>query len=183
MLDEAGTSGWARFFAMTPAGPRVAHSAVLVDADRHRLRFHLANMNGLLPGLLAGPVLALFEGPHAYVSANFYPVPAGQVPTWNYVAIECEGPVKALGQEALVELLDSLASVHEGAAGWSRDLMEPQRFEAMLGAITGYEMSIETMWGTRKLSQNKSAAEREALADGVERGGASDLAALMRAAV
>ena len=58
-------------------------------------------------------------------------------------------------------------------------MMEPPRFEAMLGAITAYEMSIETLRGTRKLSQNKR-AEIEALADGVERSGAADMAALMR---
>ena len=179
MLTEAGALGWARLFAATPAGPRVAHTAVLVDAERRCLRFHLANANGIVPGLTAGPVLALLEGPHAYVSASWYRDPAVNVPTWNYVAIECEGPVVALGQEALVELLDSLASVHEGDAGWCRAMMEPPRFEAMLGAITAYEMSIETMRGTRKLSQNK-ASEIAALAAGVERSGAVDRAALMR---
>ena len=179
MLAEAGALGWARLFAMTPAGPRVAHTAVLVDAKRRCLRFHLANANGIVPGLAAGPVLALFEGPHAYVSASWYREPAVNVPTWNYVAIECEGLVVALGQEALVELLDTLAGAHEGAAGWSRAMMEPARFEAMLGAITAYELSIETLRGTRKLSQNKR-AEIEALADGVERSGAGDMAALMR---
>ena len=181
MLAEAGTLGWARLFAMTPAGPRLAHTAVLVDAERRCLRFHLANANGIVPGLTAGPVLALFEGPHAYVSASWYREPADNVPTWNYVAIECDGPVVALGRDALVELLDTLARVHEGAGGWNRAMMERPRFEAMLGAITAYELSIETIRGTRKLSQNKR-AEIEGLAAGVEASGAGEMAALMRGA-
>ena len=183
MLAAAGEMGWARLFAMTPDGPRVAHSAVLVDPARRTLRFHVANANLIGPGLAAGQVLALFEGPHAYVSASWYREPAVNVPTWNYVAIECEGPVVALGGEALVDLLDDLAAVHEGAAGegWSRSMMERRRCEAMLGAITAYELSIEAIRGTRKLSQNKSAAEVAALAEGVERSGATELANLMRA--
>ncbi len=181
MLGEAGALGCARLFAMTSGGPRVAHTALLVDAKRRCLRFHLANANGIVPGLLAGPVLALFEGPHAYVSASWYRDPAVNVPTWNYVAIECEGPVVALGQDALVELLDTLARVHEGAGGWHRAMMERPRFEAMLGAITAYEMSIETIRGTRKLSQNKP-TEIAALAAGVEASGAGEMAALMRGA-
>lgn len=182
MLAAAGEMGWARLFAMTPDGPRVAHSAVLVDPVRRTLRFHVANANLIRPGLAAGRVLALFEGPHAYVSSSWYRDPAVNVPTWNYVAIECEGPVVALGSDALVDLLDDLAAVHEGAAGegWSRLMMERRRFEAMLGAITAYELSIEAMRGTRKLSQNKSAADIALLADGVERSGAVELANLMR---
>ena len=184
MLAAAGAMGWARLFAMTPDGPRVAHSAVLVDPERRTLRFHVANANLIVPGLAGARVLALFEGPHAYVSASWYPDPAVNVPTWNYVAIECEGPVVALGQEALVDLLDDLAGAHEAAAGegWSRSMMEPRRFEAMLGAITAYELSIEAIRGTRKLSQNKSAADVAVLAEGVERSGAAELAQLMRAA-
>jgi transcriptional regulator len=182
MLAEAAMLGWARFFVTTPAGPRVAHSAVLLDAGRRRLRFHLANKNDAIAGLTAGPVLALFEGPHAYVSASWYPAPAVNVPTWNYLAIECTGTVAPLDRAALVELLDSLAAAHEDPGGWSRAMMEPSRFEAMLGAITAYEMTIETIRGTRKLSQNKSSADQAALADGLERSGAIEMAALMRGA-
>lgn len=185
MLAAAGAIGWARLFAMTSAGPRVAHSAVLVDPARRCLRFHLANNNLVTPGMAGGPVLAVFEGPHAYVSASWYPDPSINVPTWNYVAIECEGPVTALDGDALVDLLDDLAAANEGAAGerWSRSMMERKRFEAMLGAITAYELSIEAIRGTRKLSQNKKPADVETLARGVEQSGAVEVAALMRAGV
>jgi transcriptional regulator len=181
MLAEAATLGWARLFVTTPAGPRVAHSAVSLDAQRRRLRFHLANTNEAVAGLTWAPVLALFEGPHAYVSASWYLEPTVNVPTWNYVAIECTGIVAPLDRTALVELLDTLAMAHEATGGWSRAMMEPSRFEAMLGAITAYEMTIDTIRGTRKLSQNKSSADRAALADGVERSGAIEMAAQMRA--
>ncbi len=184
MLAAAGDLGWARLFAMTPDGPRVAHVAVLVDVARRVLRFHLANGNAITAALTGGPVLALFEGPHAYVSASWYRAPEANVPTWNYVAIECDGRAIALGPDALVVLLDDLAEFNEKAVGgdWSMAAMDRRRFDAMLPAITAFELPIETMRGTRKLSQNKPEAEVAALAAGVERSGAGELAALMRGA-
>ena len=185
MLAAANALGWARLFAMTPAGPRVAHAAVLVDASRRVIRFHLANSNAVTATLTEGPVLALFEGPHAYVSASWYRVPPANVPTWNYVAIECEGRATALNREGLVALLNDLAIHNERAVGgdWSVATMDRRRFDAMLPAITAFELSIEAMRGTRKLSQNKPAVDLAALAEGVERSGEGELAALMRDAL
>lgn len=182
MLAAASELGWARLFAMTAAGPRVAHAAVLIDAARRVVRFHLANNNAVTAALTEGPVLALFEGPHAYVSASWYRAPLANVPTWNYVAIECEGRAVALDEDGLVALLDDLAMHNEHAHGgdWSAKAMDRRRFDAMLPAITAFELSIDAMRGTRKLSQNKPAADIAALADGVERSGAVGLAALMR---
>jgi len=184
MLVAASELGWARIFAMTPAGPRVAHVAMLVDPTRGVLRFHLANNNAVTASLTEATVLALFEGPHAYVSASWYRDPPANVPTWNYVAIEVEGQAVALGREGLVALLDDLSAHNEAAVrgDWSMRAMDPRRLDAMLPAITAFELSIDAIRGTRKLSQNKSAAEIAALADGVERSGASEVAALMRAA-
>ncbi|MEO7786826.1 MAG: FMN-binding negative transcriptional regulator [Sphingomicrobium sp.] len=183
MLAALADYGWARLFAMTPAGPRVAHVPVLVDAANRTVRFHLANSNALAATVEAGPLLLLGEGPHAYISASWYPDRAVNVPTWNYVAIECEGRATRLDRAGLIGLLDDLVAHHEAIAegNWQRAEMAEPRFEAMVDAITGYSLAIETMRGTGKLSQNKSAADRAALAAGVDASGNSDLAALMQA--
>lgn len=183
MLAAAGNLGWARLFAMTSEGPRVAHVAMLVDVARRALRFHLAKSNAIMAALDQGPVLALFEGPHAYVSASWYRAPKDNVPTWNYVAIECTGRAVALAADALVVQLDDLARLNEKAVGgdWSVATMDRRRFDAMLPAITAFELPIETVRGTRKISQNKPQADVDALAAWLERSGAGELAALMRA--
>lgn len=160
LLAEAAELGLARLFLTTPEGPRVAHAPVLREGDR--LRFHLVRGNALCGAIEGARVLALFEGPHGYISANWYGDPAGAVPTWNYVAIECEGPVRTLDRAALIDLLDGLSARFEPSVGedWTRTKMEPARFDAMLNTITAFELTVETVRATHKLGQNKSADDR-----------------------
>lgn len=182
MLAFVGAVGFARLFLMTPAGPRVAHApAIVVDG---RLRFHLANANALTAHLDGAMALLLAEGPNAYLSANWYADVRGAVPSWNYVAVEAEGPVARLDRTALIDLLDRAAAVLEPRVGedWTRAKMEPARFDTMLGAITAFELTPLVWRGTTKLSQNKPAEVAERVAVGMDRVGATAMAAAMRAA-
>ncbi len=182
MLAFVSEVAFARIFATTPAGPRVAHAPVMVT-PQGRLRFHLANANLLSPHLAGATALALVEGPNAYLSANWYADTRGNVPSWNYVAVECEGPVICLDRAALVAFLDEASAVFEPRVGenWTRAKVDPARFEAMLDAITLYELIPVAMRGTAKLSQNKPEREAERLIAGMART-APKMASAMRAA-
>jgi transcriptional regulator len=175
--------GFAAIFAATPDGPRVAHAPVVLSDDAATLQFHLARGNALTRHLDGATVLAVVQGPDAYVSASWYEA-ADQVPTWNYVAVEMEGSVSKLGDAALIAQLDTLSATHEARVGanppWTRDKMNPALFSKMTGAITGFELRITAWRPTTKLSQNKSADERERVAAGVEATGHGALAQLMR---
>jgi transcriptional regulator len=89
-----------------------------------------------------------------------------------------------MDEAELVALLDALSADHEARLapkpGWTRAKMSPGRFEAMLTAIVGYELVIESLRGTRKLGQHKKGAERTGAADGLAPIDPA-LAALMRA--
>ena len=163
-LDEIAAIAFARIFAVTPEGPRVAHAPVLRTGP-DRLRFHLANYNPLVPHLNGATALIVAEGPNGYISANWYADVRGAVPTWNYVAVEAEGMIAALDRAALIDLLDGLSATLEPRVGedWTRAKMEVPRFEAMLNAITAFEMTVTATRATHKLSQNKTAAEAERL--------------------
>ncbi len=182
LLELAGQIAFGRIFLTVPEGPRVAHAAVIRDGDV--LRFHLANANALRDHIDGARPLILFEGPNAYLSANWYGDVRGAVPTWNYVSVECEGPVRELDRPDLVTLLDELATTLEPRIGenWTRAKMEPARFEAMLGAITAFEMTASDVRGTRKLSQNQHEDEAERVIAGLEKSGRPDMAAAIRAA-
>ena len=175
--------GFAAIFAATPDGPRVAHAPVVLSDDAATLQFHLARGNALTRHLDGATVLAVVQGPDAYVSASWYEA-ADQVPTWNYVAVEMEGSVSKLGDAALIAQLDTLSATHEARVGanppWTRDKMNPALFSKMTGAITGFELRITAWRPTIKLSQNKSADERERVTAGVEATGHGALAQLMR---
>lgn len=182
-LGDIAAIAFARIFATTPDGPRVAHAPV-VRAGPDRLRFHLANYNALAPHLDGATALIVAEGPNGYVSANWYADVRGAVPTWNYVAIEAEGRVQALDRAALVDLLDALAARLEPRVGedWTRAKMEAPRFEAMLKAITAFEMTVSATRATHKLSQNKSATEAERLIAAMTAQGDAATALAMRRA-
>ena len=137
-------------------GPRLVHAPVIV-AGSDRLRFHVSRANPA--GMLAGRrAIVSCLGPDAYVSPDWYGV-SEQVPTWNYLSVEAEGPLEPLAEDELAALLDSLSAAHEARLApkppWTRAKLSPGRFEAMLNAIIGYELVIETLRGTRKLGQNK----------------------------
>ncbi|WP_332818728.1 FMN-binding negative transcriptional regulator [Sphingopyxis sp.] len=175
--------GFAAIFANTPDGPRVAHAPVVLSADAITLQFHIARGNALTRHLGGASALAVVQGPDAYVSASWYSE-ADQVPTWNYVAIEMEGTVRKLDDDALVAQLDTLSAQHEARVGanppWTRGKMNPALFSKMTGAIVGFEMRITAWRPTIKLSQNKPADERERVIEGVEATGHGALAQLMR---
>jgi transcriptional regulator len=158
MLDfVAGIS----FGTICVDGPFLVHAPVAVDAP-DRLRFHVARGNRAARALEGQRAVASFLGPDAYISPDWYGTP-DQVPTWNYLAVEVEGPLRRLEEAELAVLLDDLSAAHEARLApkpeWTRAKMTPGRFEAMLKAITGYELAIEDLRGTRKLGQNKRPEE------------------------
>lgn len=175
--------GFAGLFAGTPDGPRVAHVPILLSEDAATLQFHLARGNGLTKHLDGATILAVVQGPDAYVSPGWYKA-ADQVPTWNYVAVEMEGIAQKLDDTALIAQLDALSAHHEARIGadppWTRDKMNPALFSKLTGAILGFEMRVTAWRPTVKLSQNKPADERERVAAGFDATGHGALAQLMR---
>ncbi|MFN3725061.1 MAG: FMN-binding negative transcriptional regulator [Allosphingosinicella sp.] len=163
-------------------GPAVVH-APLVLAGRDRLLFHVSRSNPAAAKLENARAIASVMGPDFYVSPDWYGTP-DQVPTWNYLVVEAEGPLRPLDEVELAALLDRLSADHEERLTpkmpWTRGKMTPGRFEAMLKAIIGYELTIEALRGTRKLGQNKKAEERESVADALAALGRDDHAALMQ---
>jgi len=157
--------------AAAPDGrPRIAHAPVVVRrlAGGLALDFHLSRGNALTPFLAAGfrGVVVSLET-EAYISPDWYEN-ADQVPTWNYVSVEAEGPIVALDEAGLVTLLDDLSAQEETRLApkppWTRHKMSPGRFETMTRAIIGARLSVERLEGVTKLSQNKSEADQAGVA-------------------
>ncbi len=192
LADEAAlaalvaTRGFAMIAVAGGGRPLIAQAPVVLDG--RRLRFHLARGNPVTKALLDGAAaVAVIPGADAYISPDWYGID-DQVPTWNYQSVEVEGPVAALDEAGLIGLLDDLSAHFEGPLApkppWTRAKMTPGRFEAMLAAIVGFEMTAERLEGVSKLSQNKPpAAIAQAAAALAERTepGAAEIAGLMAA--
>ena len=156
------------FATIAAEGPTIVHAPVIV-AGPDRLRFHVSRGNRAKLDDRRAIVSVL--GPDAYISPDWYADTIDQVPTWNYIVVEAEGPLRRLDETELAALLDDLSAAHESRLApktpWTRDKMTPGRFEGMLKAIAGYELIIEDLRGTRKLGQNKDDANRLAAARGL----------------
>lgn len=182
-LAFVAATGFAHLFGATPDGPRVAHVPLLVMPARV-LRFHLANGNALTAHLHGASVLASVGGPGSYVSPNWYAEPANQVPTWNYRTVEIEGQVTALGWHDLHDLLDRSAATFEPRVGqdWTLAKMDAGRRDAMMRAITAFELVPTAVRGTDKNSQNRSAADARRVIAAMEAHGDFGGAAAIRRA-
>ncbi|MEJ5993549.1 FMN-binding negative transcriptional regulator [Pedobacter sp. Du54] len=107
-------------------------------------------------------VLALFTGAHAYISASVYRDPA-VASTWNYSAVQAKGKIKLLNEaetrEVIKELTNSYENPETSKAAFHH--MSEDYIEKNLKAISGFEISVESMTGVFKLSQNHPAVNRE----------------------
>lgn len=174
--------GFGMVFATTPQGPRVAHTPFILT-EKRTLRFHLSRGNALTGHLDGTTALALVNGPDAYVSPRWYGDDPAQVPTWNYVAVEMEGPVRRLEPQGLIDLLEALSAQQEARLpppAWTMAKAEPAYLDRLLRGIVGFELTVETWRPTLKLSQNKAPAQRQGVIAGLEATGQDALAAWMR---
>lgn len=183
LIAWAAQIGFAHLVAATPAGPMVVHAPIVQRGPRS-IRFHIARANRAYPYLGGARMIASVTGAEGYISPNWYANGVNQVPTWNYIAVELEGIAHPLDEDGLVEQLDALATAHEPRVNpdnpWTRDKMEEARFRAMLRAIAGFELQIDAVRGTIKLSQNKSAVDRAGVIQALDRNGNAALVSAMQ---
>jgi len=101
-------------------------------------------------------VLAIFTGPHAYVSSSWYDFEG--VPTWNYISVHVYGKIRIVGYDELFEALKKLVDKYE------RGRENPTRIEnlskktmMMARSVVGFEIEITNIEAAKKLSQNRDA--------------------------
>ena len=168
--------------------PMITHLPLLLDRGRGAqgtLIGHFARANPHWRALQEQPdTIAVFHGPHAYVSPSWYGVHPS-VPTWNYAVVHASGQARLLHEpQALEHITRRLVETFENPRPepWRMEL--PQDFhQRMLGAIVGFEIQIARLSGKFKLSQNRSVDDRRRVMTALEAGGGAEqeLAALMRA--
>ncbi len=144
--------------------PQISHLPLLwvPGGDFGVLEGHLARANPHAQRLVGGHTVAIFHGPHAYVSPAWYAQPQREVPTWNYAVVHAHGQVELMeDRDAKLGLVDrSIARFEAGSATpWMRSV-DGERLEALLRGIVGFRMTIARLDATFKMNQNKSAADR-----------------------
>ena len=160
----------ATLISVLDGAPVVDHLPLLFDPHRGPLGTlcgHLARANPQAAAETDGRAVTIVAlGPDAYVSPSYYPSKheTGRVvPTWNYVAVHAHGRLRLFDDpDRLLALVTRLTDTHEAgrAAPW-RVADAPEPFvRAQLKGIVGFEVEIERLDGKRKLSQNRTPADR-----------------------
>jgi transcriptional regulator len=168
-----------------PKGLHVSHIPFVPergDDGKLRLLGHVARANPQADALEgATDLVAIFQGPHAYVSPTWYEHhPA--VPTWNYAVAHVRGRITPLDEFELRDLLGRLSAIYEGdrPEAWRIDRQPAPFIEGLVGVIRGFAIEVERVEGKFKLSQNRPGNDAKRVADALEARGDRELAALMR---
>jgi len=169
---------FATFASVQNGAIRFAYVPVVVDESG--LRFHLAIRNPLAALEDGGRVSVSCMAMDAYVSPDWYRSTV-TVPTWNYIAVEAEGPVARLSREELRTLVLELSAQEETKLlpkpVWTLDKVPEPRAEALLNGIVGFALAFERLEGKFKLSQDKTPEDIQGVIEGLEaRGDAASLA-------
>ena len=181
-----GAHAFGTLVSTGPDGLCVSHIPFLPEraADGSlRLLGHVARANAHWQHLeAAGEVLAIFEGPHAYVSPTWY-ANHPSVPTWNYAVVHARGTARLLPAADLARLLDRLSRSYEDGrpAPWRMETLPADFASKLLEAIVGFEIAVDRLEGKFKLSQNRRREDVDGVAAALEAEGQEALAALMRA--
>jgi len=159
------SAGYGHLVVVGDDGLTATPMPFLVDDDLTVVRAHLARANSVWR---TAPCDALLIVPtvDAYVSPGWYPSKAEHgrvVPTWNYEVVHLHGRLVAHDEAEWVgRLVRDLTEIHEARLPdpWSVDDAPPEFVDAQLRAIVGVELDVARVEGKRKLSQNRSEADR-----------------------
>lgn len=180
-------NAFASLVTVADGAPFATHLPFLLDADRGEhgtLVGHMARANPQWRGF-GGEALVIFQGEHGYVSPTWYAA-GDNVPTWNYAAVHAYGRPRVLDDAAAARrVIDRLSSIYEEGRtpAWSTASVPEVFVDKLVGAIVAFEIPIERLEGKLKLSQNKTAADRAGVIEGLraeKRADAEALAALMQ---
>lgn len=120
-------------------------------------------------------VLAIFNGPHAYISAQHYE-PQNTASTWNYSAVHATGNIRFLGDAQLFEMLKNLTAKFE------KDPLSPSQMQHMsddyiqsnMKAIVAFEIEVTYLHHVFKWSQNKPAHIQDKIVQSLANGSIED---------
>lgn len=152
------------------------HVPLMLSSDKSKLYGHIAKVNPLskIASSENTLVTAVFHGPNAYVTPAWYPSKkeAGKVvPTWNYAVVHAQGKIKLIEDPQWIRShVSEMTNIHEPTyqSEWKLDDAPEEYVQMMLKAIIGIEISIDSLVGKFKLSQNRPPEDYEAVVEQME---------------
>jgi transcriptional regulator len=159
------------FATLVTAGaePFVTHLPLLLDvhqdapADRGTLVGHFAKPNPHWQlDHAAHQSVAIFHGPHAYISPSWYRSGAPAVPTWNYAVVHAWGTLAPIAdRDRTAAILERTVATYESQlpSPW-RNEMPREMTEKLIHSVVAFEMPIDRIEAKFKLGQNRATEDQ-----------------------
>lgn len=154
--------------------PVATHVPVLIEEREGNVFLvgHIMKQTDHHEAFIQNPnVLAIFTGPHTYVSASWYSNQK-QAGTWNYVTVHAKGVIHFLGEEALLTVLRRTTARFENNLD-SPSLVEhldAAYVERLMKSIIAFEIEVKETDHVFKLSQNRDEESYKSIVSQLEKG-------------
>ena len=176
--DFISANGFAMLVSQVNSRLWATHIPLMLDTDQKGkdiLTGHLSRANKQWKDFSANDeVLAVFLGPHSYISSSWYD--HENVPTWNYIAVHVYGKIRLVDgnllKEQLGKMVDKYESGLENPVSISR--MSKEYLEQEIKGLIGIEIEITEIQAASKLSQNRDEKNYDRILDGLAQKGDRD---------
>lgn len=134
--------------------PHITHIPILFEDGV--LVGHMARANQHWQAFAQGRTVAVFHGPHAYISPRWYTEPDQNVPTWNYATVHVHGRPQMMDADT-VPLHIGRVTAHFEQNAWAPT---PEKVARLAPSVVGFRMRPERIETKLKMNQNRTAADR-----------------------
>ncbi|MBM7587719.1 transcriptional regulator [Bacillus pakistanensis] len=176
---------FATLFSQHNGSPYATHLPLILTKEDRVLTGHFARPNLQWKDIEGQEVLAVFHGPHSYISPSWYETNKA-VPTWNYEAVHVYGTIEIIendDEELLLSMIEMVQKYEDQNSSYKINEIEKEFLEGMKKGVVGFKFKINKIEGKRKLSQNHSEHRQRRVIEHLEQissDNARQIASLMR---
>ncbi|MBN6889873.1 transcriptional regulator [Cytobacillus horneckiae] len=155
IYDFIEKNGFATVFSQHNGEPYATHLPLMLNESKNALFGHFARPNEQWKDIDDQQILAVFQGPHCYISPTWYETTKA-VPTWNYVSIHIYGKMEIVEDKKVIyNSLNDLVNKYESIDSiYNLDNVESSFIEGMSKGIVAFKLKITKIEAKAKLSQN-----------------------------
>lgn len=152
---------------------QASHLPLVLERDEGEygtLYGHFARANPHWQVLNGQRALAVFSGPHAYVSPTWYATKPA-VPTWNYVAVHATGTLEVLDEANTLAMLGVALASYEPSLLDDGETLSDTYNRQLLPGIVGFRIRLDDIQGKAKLGRHRSQADQAGVMAGLRSSG------------
>lgn len=154
--------------------PFISHLPLVLEQEGEEIYLigHLARANPHARFIHQSECTVIFHGPHSYITPVWYH--ENDVPTWNYAVVHAKGPCELIEDTAgITECIEKLTTHMESNRSPRWDFWVPEDLQGddLAKHIAGFKIRVTQMQSKFKLSQNRSAEDREGVMKGLQEQG------------